>query len=180
MKDTIKLIVVLTLICAISSALLAAVFRVTEKPIAMAREQRILQAAAKVMPAGLPMPEKVEINQTTFFVAKKDGKVQAVATEGRSDKGYSGNIVLMIGMSSDGKLISYEVIQATETPGLGTKMTSDSFKKPLLGRPLTSEWKVKKDGGDVDAITAATISSRAVLDCICDAIKKRNAVLGQL
>jgi len=180
MNDTIKLILVLTIICAISSALLAAVFSVTEKPIAVAREQRTLQAAAKVMPAGLPIPEKVELNQTAFFVAKKDGKVQAIATEGRSANGYGGDVVLMIGMSSDGKLISYEVIQATETPGLGTKMTSNSFKKPLFGRPLDSEWKVKKDGGSVDAITAATISSRAVLDCIRDAIQKRNAVLSQL
>lgn len=180
MKDTLKLILVLTIICAISSALLAAVYRVTEKPIAVAREQRTIQAAAKVMPSGLPMPEKVELNNTTFFVAKREGKVQAIATEGRSPNGYGGNIVLMIGMSADGKLVSYEVIQASETPGLGTKMTSDNFKKPLFGRSLDSEWKVKKDGGNVDSITAATISSRAVLECIRNAIEKRNAVLSKL
>jgi len=69
-------------------------------------------------------------------------------------------------------LVNYQQLVAGETPGLGTKIESDSFRKPLLGRALNSDWRVKKDGGEVDAITAATISSRAALECIRDAIAK--------
>jgi electron transport complex protein RnfG len=173
----VRLVFVLTVICAVSSALLAAVFKLTEAPIAAALEERTRAAAASVMPAGLPSPAKLVLVQgsstNTFFVAKQDGKIVAVATEGRSKNGYSGDVVLMVGMSADGKLVNYEVISASETPGLGTKIAANAFKKPLKGRSLEGSWKVKKDGGEVDAVTAATISSRAALDCIRDAISKR-------
>ena len=86
--------------------------------------------------------------------------------------GYGGEIVLMVGLGADGRLVNYQKLVASETPGLGTKMESDAFRKPLLGRPLNGDWRVKKDGGEVDAITAATISSRAALECIRDAIAK--------
>ncbi len=169
-----RLIFVLTGICAVSSALLAAVFKLTEAPIAEALEARTKAAAASVMPAGLPPPEKVEQGGNTFFVSKQDGQVAGVAVEGRSKNGYGGDVVLMVGMSADGKLVNYEVIRATETPGLGTKIAYSTFKNPLKGRALEGSWKVKKDGGEVDAVTAATISSRAALDCIRDAIAKRS------
>jgi Na+-translocating ferredoxin:NAD+ oxidoreductase subunit G len=175
-----RLVFVLTVICAVSSALLAAVYKLTKEPIAAALEERTKAAAANVLPAGVPAPEKVEQVQAgktnTFYVSKQDGKMVAIAVEGRSKNGYGGDIVLMVGMSADGKLVSYEVLRANETPGLGTKIAGDAFKKPLKGRALEGSWKVKKDGGQIDAITAATISSRAVLDCIRDAISKRQTL----
>jgi electron transport complex protein RnfG len=170
----VRLVFVLTVICAVSSALLAAVYKLTEAPISAALEERTRAAASSVMPAGLPPPEKRVQGGNTFFVAKQDGKMVAVAVEGRSKNGYGGDIVLMVGMSADGKLVSYEIISASETPGLGTKIAAKVFKNPLKGRSLESSWKVKKDGGQVDAVTAATISSRAALECIRDAIGKRN------
>ena len=157
--------------------MLAAVYQLTQEPIAQALQARTISAASKVMPAGLPMPEKMELVENgvtnTFFVVKQEGKLVAVATEGRSKNGYGGDVVLMVGMSADGKLINYEILTATETPGLGTKIAADLFKAPLKGRSLSASWMVKKDGGQVDAVTAATISSRAALDCIRDAIAKR-------
>ena len=168
-----RLVFVLTVICAVSSALLATVYNLTKIPIATALEERTKTAASNVMPAGLPAPEKVEQGGTTFFVSKQDGKIAAVAVEGWSKNGYGGDMVLMVGMSADGKLVSYEVLKASETPGLGTKIAAKAFKNPLKGRALEGSWKVKKDGGEVDAVTAATISSRAALDCIRDAISKR-------
>lgn len=175
MNPTVKIIVVPTVICAVCSAILAAVDLQTKEPIRLASENKSALAAAKVMPAGLSMPEKKIINGVTFFVASKDGKVAGVATEGDSKNGYGGDIRLMIGMSAENKLVGYEIVEAHETPGLGMKMTTDKFKKPLLGRALDASWTVKKDGGEVDAITAATISSRAVMDCIRDAIAKKSA-----
>jgi Na+-translocating ferredoxin:NAD+ oxidoreductase subunit G len=176
----VRLVAVLTIICAVSSALLAAVYQLTQEPIAKALEARTKSAASKVMPAGLPAPEKMELVENgitnTFFVVKQEGKLVAVATEGRSKNGYGGDVVLMVGMSADNKLVNYEILSATETPGLGTKIAADFFKTPLKGRSLESSWIVKKDGGQVDAITAATISSRAALECIRDAIAKRQSL----
>ena len=180
MKDTIKLILVLTIICAVSSALLAAVYSKTKAPIAAALAVRTANAARAVMPAGLPAPEMKVLDGVAYFVAKKEGRFAAVAVEGRSKNGYGGEVVLMVGLGADGKLVNFKVVAANETPGLGTKMSSDTFRRPLLGKPLDGPWKVKKDGGDVDAITAATISSRAALDCIRDAIAKYNKALAQL
>ncbi len=180
MKDTIKLILVLTLICAVSSALLAAVYSKTKAPIEAALEVRTANAARDVMPAGLPAPEKKVVEGVAFFVAKQEGRFAAAAVEGRSKNGYGGDVVLMVGLGADGKLVNFKVVAANETPGLGTRMSSDAFRKPLLGKLLSGTWKVRKDGGDVDAITAATISSRAALDCIRDAIGKFNHAVAQL
>ena len=180
MKDTLKLVLVLTLICAVSSALLAAVYSKTKAPIEAALEVRTANAARAVMPEGLSVPEKKVLEGVTFFVAKKEGRFAAAAVEGRSKSGYGGDVALMVGLGADGKLVDYKVVVANETPGLGTKMSSDSFRRPLLGKPLNGPWKVKKDGGDVDAITAATISSRAALDCIRDAIAKYDKAASQL
>lgn len=173
----VRLVFVLTVICAVSSAMLAAVYSLTKEPIAAALEARTKAAAANVLPAGSPAPEKLEWvhegKTNTFYVSKQDGKLVAIAVEGRSRNGYGGEIVLMVGMSAEGKLVSYEVLKATETPGLGTKIAGDAFKRPIKGRPLESPWTVKKDGGPIDAVTAATISSRAAMECIRDAIRKR-------
>ena len=172
MKDTLKLILVLTVICAVCSALLAAVYGKTKDPIAQSLELRTANAAGKVLPAGLSAPEKKEVDGVTFFVAKKADQVAAVALEGASKNGYGGLVVLMVGLAADGTLVNYQKLVANETPGLGTKMDSDGFRKPLQGRPIKGDWRVKKDGGEVDAITAATISSRAALECSRDAIAK--------
>ena len=171
----IRLVFVLTTICAVSSALLAMVYNQTKEPIALALEQRTKLAAAQVMPAGLPEPEKIVIGDNTFYVCRQNGEIVSVAVEGRTKNGYSGDVALMVGMNTvENTLVGYEVVVSTETPGLGTKITSDAFRKPLLGKVLSSTWKVKKDGGEVDAVTAATISSRAALECIKDAIAKMN------
>ena len=172
MKETIRLVVVLTVICAVCSALLAAVYKTTEKPIALSLERRTAAAAAKVMPAGCDAPEKRTSGGVTFFTAKRDGKVAGVALEGFSNNGYGGDVRLMVGLGTDGKLVTFEVVQATETLGLGSKMSSDAFRNPIKGRKIAGNWQVKKDGGEVDAITAATISSRAALECIRDAITR--------
>jgi electron transport complex protein RnfG len=131
-----------------------------------------------------------------MFPAKKDGQLVGVAIETLTNKGFSGTIKIMVGMKPDGTIINYRVLDHKETPGLGSKMeewfrpqavkaddtdqNKGSFFKWLYGIKTgggrnssiinTDPGKVKltvsKDGGDVDAITAATISSRAFLDAI--------------
>lgn len=94
------------------------------------------------------------------------------AVEGRSSHGYGGEIVLMVGFAEDKKtVISYKVLSASETPGLGMNMTSKEFSSQFAGKDGT-KLKVKKDGGEIEAITAATITSRAVCRAIASAAKK--------
>ena len=126
------------------------------------------------------------------FPAKKDGQLLGVAAETSTSKGYGGEIRLIVGMKPDGSIVNYEVLEQKETPGLGTKMV-DWFKpaaagtdksrsaffdklfgvkaqegagngKSIIGKnPGTTDFRVSKDGGEIDAITAATITSRAFL-----------------
>lgn len=176
MKDSLKLVLVLTVICAAGAALLAAVYRKTEQPIAQSVEKRAARAAALVMPPGCDAPRRRVAGGIPFFTARKDGALAAIAVEGSSKNGYGGPVSLMVGLGLDGRLVSFEVVRASETPGLGSKLSSEAFRAPIRGRPIAGTWKVKKDGGDVDAITAATISSRAAMECIRDAIAKFNRI----
>ena len=89
-----------------------------------------------------------------------------------SPKGFGGLINTMVGINTDGKVVNYKILSLSETPGLGSKLTSDKFSegmKKLLTNNNSPVFKVKKDGGDVDAVTAATISSRAFCSGITEA-----------
>jgi electron transport complex protein RnfG len=196
MKNILKLAGILTLICTICTVILAAVNAVTEAPIAQAKEKNILEAAKKVLPPGTE-PVKAEaltalanqgVRTNVVFVAKDaSGRVVAAAVQGTSKKGYGGPIVLMVGIAADGTLINFDVIDQSETPGLGTKIKDEPFHTNLIRRPdgtprpiAGTEWKVKRDGGDIDAVTAATISSRAATEAVRDAIATYEAVKGRL
>ena len=106
-----------------------------------------------------------------IYPAKKGGQVVGGAVESNTKKGFSGEIRVIVGFDMDGKILNYSVLQHAETPGLGAKMQewfrADKNKQSVLGRTIPDGGlKVTKDGGDVDAITAATISSRAFLDAV--------------
>jgi len=181
MKETLKLVAVLTIICALSAALLAAVYNKTMEPILIALEAKAVDAAHEVMPEGSSEINKVVIGETDFFVARAgNGEIEAVALEGISKNGYGGRMSLMVGLSRDKKVVDYKVIVSNETPGCGTKISGEKFKAPLLEKLFSSNWKIRQDGGDFDAVTGATISSRAALECINDAISKYEQNLAQL
>jgi electron transport complex protein RnfG len=105
-----------------------------------------------------------------FYEAYKDGESIGVAVQTFSNQGYDPTqIQVMVGFLPDGVIDSTVVTQQKETPGLGTKMTEEKFNGQFSGKnPASFNLSVTKDGGDVDAITASTISSRAV----CEAIKR--------
>ena len=106
-----------------------------------------------------------------IYPASKGGEFVGAAVESNTKKGFSGEIKVIVGFDKEGKLLNYSVLQHAETPGLGAKMqewfSTDKNKQSVLGRSLSAgPLKVTKDGGDVDAITAATITSRAFLDAV--------------
>ncbi|MDR0420928.1 MAG: RnfABCDGE type electron transport complex subunit G [Prevotellaceae bacterium] len=168
----------LAFISIVLAGLLALVYGMTKEPIAQAEQQK-QEKAIKEVTADFnnnPVEEKFEVEisdggKLTVFPAKKDGKLVGFAIETSTSKGFSGEIKIMAGFDTDGVIKNYSVLKHAETPGLGSKMQewfSDASKpnQNVINRKWTNEMKVKKDGGDIDAITAATISSRAFVDAL--------------
>jgi len=173
----INLVVVLVTISALSSASLAYVYKLTKEKIEMSIKSKQLVAIKEVLASeynNAPDEEmyKIKIEEggdLECYPAKQNGEVKSVAIRTYTKKAFSGDMWLMVGMLPDGTINKISVVDQKETPGLGTKITEEKFKSQFMGKnPSTFKLKVKKDGGDVDAITAATISSRAV----CDAIER--------
>jgi electron transport complex protein RnfG len=101
------------------------------------------------------------------YPAKENGKLVGSAIRSFSKNGYGGLIWIMVGLEPDGKIKDVAVVEHKETPGLGSKMSDPSFKNQFMDLdPSKTSLEVKKDGGDIDAITAATISSRAFCDAV--------------
>lgn len=162
-----RLVLCLTAISAICAGVLASVNAVTKETIRGIRAQQTLDAAAAVMPSGV---DKVESLKDGVFVGKDAaGKTVGYAVKGSTSAGYGGDIVLMVGFTPDVKIVSYKKLEAAETPGLGSNLTSPGFMKQFAGMDASSALAVKKDGGTVEAITSATITSRAVCSAINDA-----------
>jgi len=167
-----NMVFVLTLVSVISALALAFTYSKTKDPIAQVALKRTQKALQQVLPAfnNDPTVEKYTVEGTEykdmeFFPAKMDGKFVGTAVQTYSDNGFGGKVLLMVGFGPDNKIINITVLKHNETPGLGTKMADAKFKDQFNGKdPGVFKLKVKKDGGDVDAITAATISSRAFCD----------------
>lgn len=169
----------LGIITIIAAALLAGVYTTTKEPISAAQLNKQVEAIKAVTPAfdNDPVSEAIEITpegESTplkVFPAKMGGQLVGAAVESYSSQGFSGDIKLIYGFDADGNITGYAVMQHAETPGLGAKM-DEWFRSPeghrsVIGlNPATSNLTVSKDGGDVDAITAATITSRAFLDAL--------------
>jgi len=109
---------------------------------------------------------------TIAYRARKDGQAVAVIFTSIAPNGYSGKIKLLVGIYADGSLAGVRVIQHKETPGLGDKINerkSDwilTFNGLSLVNPVESKWKVKKDGGQFDQFTGATITPRAIVEAV--------------
>lgn len=166
----------LTLIALVSSALLGFVYEITKEPIALSNFNKKLNAIKQVVPEFSNNPDDEMFRLPTgegdsldIYPAKKDDIIVGYAVNTYTSKGFSGNISLMAGFKPDGTIINITVLEQKETPGLGTKMVEPQFKDQFNDKnPGVFALKVKKDGGQVDAITAATISSRA----FCDAVQR--------
>jgi electron transport complex protein RnfG len=171
-----NMVLSLTLISLGASACLGFVYQITKVPIELSVMNKKLSAIKQVVPDfnNNPNDEMFRLPTTEgdsleIYPAKKDNLIVGYAVNTYTQKGFSGNINLMAGFRPDGTIINITVLEQKETPGLGTKMTEPLFKNQFNDKnPSQYNLKVKKDGGRVDAITAATISSRA----FCDALQR--------
>jgi Na+-translocating ferredoxin:NAD+ oxidoreductase subunit G len=163
---------VITLVAGLS---LGFVYQWTKAPIAKAQMEKQLHAIETVVKGydNNPVLERYKVatpdgkDSLEFFPAKKNNELIGVAVKAKSSKGYSGDVWLMVGFDVQGSILNIYVVDHKETPGLGSKMSEAKFLKQFLGKnPSTMNLKVKKDGGDVDAITGATISTRAFSEAV--------------
>lgn len=174
MKKILGLVASLTVISAVCAGVLAYVNDLTEKPIAETKVKKTLQAAGEVMPQGVAKVEPA--GEGAFVGLDSSGAPAGYAVSGADPDGYGGTVELMVGFEKDRKtVVSYKVLAAAETPGLGMKLSTPEFSGQFGGRD-GSALRVKKDGGDIEAITAATITSRAVCRAIAEAQKKVSAI----
>ena len=177
-KDTLlNMFVALFVICVVSGGVLGLVYNATKDPIAAAENAKKTEAIKNVLPEfqelkDMNMKSAMEDVELPFHLAyDNDGNFIGAAVETFTNKGFSGNISLMVGILKDGTVNNISVLQHAETPGLGSKMSEPSFKDQFNNKHADSfNFNVKKDGGNVDAITAATISSRAFCDAVNRAI----------
>ena len=159
-----------------ASAILGGVYVLTKKPIEDTAELKKTNAIKEVLPQNnnMKIGEAVEITLDSYsekfivYPAFENDKLIAVAVETFDNNGYGGQIKSMVGFDAEGNIVNYAILAMSETPGLGEKVTS-WFKtkrnnQDIRGKkPSEESFKVSKDGGEIDAITASTITSRAFL-----------------
>lgn len=171
----------LLLITLVASASLGGIYQLTKEPIAAAKLEKKNNAIKQVIPEfdNSPTSEvyKEAVNGDTlyFYPGRKGEELVGTAVETFSMLGFSGEIKVMVGFLPDGTINDVAVLEHEETPGLGDKMErkKSEWSLQFQGKdPGDFRLMVKKDGGDVDAITASTISSRAFCDALAKAWEK--------
>lgn len=181
-QSTLKnMVLSLGTICLVSSALLAGVYALTKEPIEKAAAAKTTASIKMVLPEfeGEPEAASIESNgkKYEYYVARKGGEPVGYAIFA-SSTGFGGPVSLMVGVTSDGIIYNTAVLSQSETPGLGAKCTEESFSGQFRNLdPAKTRLSVKKDGGDIDAITASTITSRAYVAAVNNALAIYKAIV---
>jgi len=179
MNSLARLILTLTLIAAIAGLVLSLVEQATREPIAEQRRLEMLRALQSVLPPfdNTPDTDRValaagtdrhgrEVKQVVYR-GRLNGELSGLAFKVTAPDGYGGNIDIMVGLRPDGTVQGIEILTHSETPGLGDKIKTEAFRGQFAGHNLAnSDWRVRKDGGDFDQLTGATISPRAVVGAV--------------
>lgn len=184
-----NMVLALGCICLVCSALLGLVNNMTAEPIAAANLAKTNNAIAAVVPSFDNVPSEdvmtVEVDgkQYTVYPASYDGKIVGYAIQ-VLPTGFGGTIDMLVGFdAATGIIYNTSVVSHSETPGLGAKITETgkgSFREQFDGMdPAKTKFMVKKDGGDIDAITASTITSRAFTSGVAEAYKVYLTIKGE-
>jgi len=176
-----NMVLSLTLISLVASAALGFANDLTKKPIEDQKNAKNTSAIKQVVPefnnnpaAEMFMLTTEEGDSLEIFPAKNGEQIVGYAVKSFTNKGFSGFISMMVGFKPDGTIVNINILEQKETPGLGSKMTEPGFKDQFKDKnPGSFKLKVIKDDGEVQAITAATISSRA----FCDGVQRAYSTL---
>ena len=169
-----NIVLAVSCIALFAAGTLALAYRLTRNPIAAAKTAKQQNAIKEVLPASadhLAGPVRITDGDENLIVYKaynSRNEFIGAAVQSSSNNGFAGKIAIIVGFDKEGNIINYSVTQQNETPGLGRKMTewfkTNTGNQSIIGKnPAIANLTVSKDGGEVDAITAATISSRAFL-----------------
>jgi electron transport complex protein RnfG len=177
MKELFKLSIILALICCASALALGCVYELTKEPIARQQQLKKQRAVAAVFP-DLPLGGSTEGSSVQvcagdspeacreIFLLSEGRRIRGIALEAVAD-GYGGPIDVMVGLLPDGSLSAISIISHSETPGLGANITQKSFSSQFTRLPADpNAWALKKNGGEIDQVSGATISSAAVLQAV--------------
>ena len=186
MKSSLKnMVLVLFTITLLSSAAVGGVYMLTKEPIAQAKVAAVNNALKQVLPeyesTTSQTIEVAELPIVTHTATVAD-KAVGYAVESISKNGFGGAVRLMGGFDAEGKILNINVLEQKETPGLGTKMADEGNVLLLSLKDKNAaevNMTVKKDGGDIDALTAATISSRAYAEAVAVAYEAYKVASGK-
>lgn len=171
------MVLVLTSITLVAAVALGSMYNLTKEPIEASKKAKQENAIMEVLPPDVSIKGTdtiaIEGMPEPFYVyqAYAGDEFVGVAVQTYSKNGFSGEIKVMVGFDAKGNIINYSVLEQKETPGLGTKMV-DWFKTEKGNQDIRglngskNNLNVSKNGGEVDAITAATISSNAFLEAV--------------
>lgn len=184
LKSTFKnMTICLLAVCFTCATVLAIVYAVTLKPIRNAEKAKTASAIRTVVPVFTGQPEKGVIcldgNDVEYYALAVSDSTKAYAITATVTSGFNGVLSLMVGISPEGVITGTSALVCNETPGLGAKCKEPAFYEQFGGfDPAAKILKVGKDGGDVDAITAATITSRAYCAALSQAVEAFKIIRG--
>lgn len=186
MNDMFRMGSFLFIVAAIAGALLAVTESQTAPKILENKLKQLEQARAEVLPLAKKFQEIKPENPAEgleYAAGFGDNGELAGIVVNVAPKGYAGPIEMVMGLKADGSISGVKILSQKETPGLGTKLADDVFMAPfkkLLQEKPKPVFLVKQDGGDVDGITAATISSRAFCNGVREALSTYEKVKANL
>jgi len=188
MKEILRLALVLTAICVVAAAALAQIYKVTAGPIAHQKRMEMLRAIEAVLPAHDNEPDRdTYASETqgdearTFYIGRQGSEVTGSAFRVSDKDGYGGSIEAIVGVDPAGAVSGVRILDHRETPGLGNKIAKPWFLDRIVFKdPETkkvrrtlenTDWRVKKDGGEIDQITGATISPRSLVRAVSSGLQ---------
>lgn len=180
MKNYFKSVITITLITVTAAVMLALSHNATKDKIAYQERQEVLTALKSVLPFHNNEPDKDVIinNGIKVFVGKKDNEITGYAVNVIETSGYGGAISVLTGVDVKGAVTGVAIIYHSETPGLGDKIMDKSFLNSFTGKRVEDRIAVKKDGGDIEQFSGATISPRAVAKAAQNSLEAVNKAKG--
>jgi len=174
-----NMVCVLTVVAVLCGGILAYIYDLTDAPRKAAAENALNAGIEQVMGGKCTVADKKEVKRTvdgkqlTYIIYPTD---KGTAVQSTDPNGFGGNLTVLVGFNEAGDILGYTILETAETPGLGAKADTwfqsaenggTNPKASIIGKnPETSNLKVSKDGGDIDAITASTITSRSFLRAV--------------
>jgi len=186
-SSLVNMVLCLTLVCLLCSAILGVVYTMTEQPIKDASQKALTEALSSVVPDHSVISTQAQfidvegVNYEYYMAYNEENEAEYAIAVKSTVNGFGGPLTVLVGVMYNGTVFSTKVLSHSETPGLGAKCSDmeSHFVLQFVGfDPAQKKLVVTKDGGDVDAITASTITSRAYTAAVAAALKVYEALKG--